>query len=192
MFYAHISKSGKYGMSNPTIVTQYAEDEATQIQWQIDNLNFLSSPGIGGVSTVKPLLHIARSPKYDYKNQTWSISCTGFNFNTVPDVISGVSAIIAMNRGGRITDDIIQLCYQGQLIGENKAQPAYIMTANQDQSLLHPTTVYGGDLDLWKVDDLTANMVTDLSFGIVARYKSHPSWPHSTSPILYSISLQIN
>jgi hypothetical protein len=178
-------------MTLPTNVIQYAEDEITQVQWIPNNLNILTNPNTGNsLTTVRPLMHIARSPKYDLTDTTWFIECTGFNFTNLPDIVSGVTANISMNRGGRITDDIIQLCYQGNVIGESRAQPAVDRTTHS--SILHPMTTYGGSTDTWEINDLTLNMVQDPTFGIVVRYKSHPSWPHKTGPILYSITLQIS
>jgi len=189
LFYTYRFKIGKYWMTSPTTVIQYADDEETQIQW---DPNTLASLGTVGITTVKPLLHVARSPKYDLTNTTWYMKCTGFNFTDLPTTISGITVTIKMNRGGRITDDVIQLCYQDNLIGESRAQPAYINTVNQDQSFLYPTTTYGGTTDTWKVDNITTDMIQDPTFGVVVRYKSHPRWPHRTSPIMYSIAMQIN
>lgn len=178
-------------MSNPTVI-QYAEDEQSQIQWDQHNLDILANPGTGSLTTVKPLMHIARSPKYDLTNTTWFIQCTDFNLENLPDTISGITAIIDMNRGGRIADDTIQLVYQGDMIGENQAQPAFIHTPTQDKSLMDLKSVYGGKFNTWGVSDLTKAMIQDPTFGIVVRYKSHPAWPHKTHPILYSVQLQIN
>jgi hypothetical protein len=138
------------------------------------------------------LLHVARSPKLDLTYKTWYIQLTGFNFDNVPDVISNISVNVNMNRGGRIADETIQLCYQGALVGENQAQPAYLLTPSQNQSLLVPNSTYGGDVSVWKIENLTAAMVQDPSFGITLRYRSHPAWPHKTAPIMYSVSLQIS
>lgn len=179
-------------MTMPTLVTQHAEDESTQIQWDPNNLHILLSASASSLSTVKPLMHIARSPKYDLTDTTWYIACTGFNFSNVPNIISGVTANININRGGRIADDTIQLVYQGEVIGVNQAQPAFIHTSSQDKSLMELKAVYGGENNNWGVDGLTKEMVQDSTFGIVLRYKSHPAWPHKTSPILYSVQLQIH
>jgi hypothetical protein len=176
-------------MSFPTTVIQYAEDELAQIQWQPDNLNYLLYPGLSSVSTIKPLNHIARSPKYDLTDTTWFIQAAGFPVDNLPEVISGITVTVNMNRYGRITDDTIQLCYQGELIGENYCQP---VVDSNTHSLLGPTTTYGGPTDTWHIDNLTPAMVADPTFGVTIRYKSHPAWPHRTSPILYAVTLQIN
>jgi len=176
-------------MATPRTVTQYADDEHNQIQWESDYLKFLTSPGTSSTTTVKPLRHIARAPKYDIVDVTWSIMLTNFNFDNLPASISNITLNTTMNRYGRITDDIIQLCYQGQLIGSNQSQP---VEDSHGRSLLNSHTNYNGDLKQWGVTDLTTMMVQDPSFGIVVRYKGHPAWPHRTAPILYAVGLQID
>jgi hypothetical protein len=177
-------------MTLPTNVIQYADDEANQVQWIPDSLGILMSPGSSSLTTVKPLMHVARSPKYDLIDTTWFIKCIGFNFANLPSTISGVTATVSMNRGGRITDDTIQLCYQDTLIGESRALPAVDRVTQS--SILRPISIYGGAQDKWEINNLTRSMIQDPTFGIVVRYKSHPSWPHKTGPILYSITLQIS
>lgn len=174
----------------PTTIRQYAETE-TNISWRSDNfLDLISSNGSGGVETVSPLYHIARSPKTDLIFKTWYLELTGFNFTNLPETISGISVIINMNRGGRIVDETIQLTYQGELIGNNR--PAGTTDPRTGASLLAPITNYGGANDTWGIVNLTLDVITDPSFGITVRYQSHPHWPHKTSPTLRSIQLQIS
>lgn len=176
-------------MASPRTVTQYADDATTQVQWKSDYLNFLTAPNVSSVTTVTPLRHIARAPKYDIIDVTWNIMATNFNFDNVPSSISTVILTIDMNRNGRIADDLIQLCYQGELIGINQCKPVADATG---KSLLTPHNVYGGNLDVWQLPDLTSSMIQDPTFGVVLRYKGHPSWPHRIAPILYAVGLQID
>lgn len=175
--------------TRPSTIRQYAEAE-TNIAWQESHFSELLSEGPGSLVTTKPLMHIARSPKTDLTYNTCYLELTGFNFTNVPESISGISAIIKMNRGGRIADETIQLTYQGELIGSNR--PAGIMDPITSASLLAPVTHYGGVNDTWDIKNLTLGMITDPSFGITVRYQSHPYWPHRTSPTLRSIQLQIS
>lgn len=167
-------------MTTPTIVSQYAED-SSHIAWNPNILDLTYSAGISGVSTVKPLLHISRQPRNDITMQTWYIQATGFNFGILPETISGITVTIAMDRHGRITDDTIQLVYQGEPIGDNRAQLSW-----------DPRTIYGNSTDTWKVKNLTPAMIQDPSFGILIRYQSHPHWPHSTVPTIRSIDMQVS
>jgi hypothetical protein len=174
----------------PTSILQYAEDIDNQIPWRQDKLNSLVYSSEGGLTTVKPLIHIARSPKLDIMGQTWFIQATGFNFDSLPLDVSGIVVTVNMNRGGRISDSVVQLCYQGQFIGDNLAQVPYDDRINR--SYLSDITQYGGIDNTWNVKNLTTSMLQDPSFGIRLQFKSHPMWPHNTTPILYSVDIQIS
>jgi hypothetical protein len=167
--------------TTPTLVEQYAEDDS-HIQWvNVDNFQPLLTVNSGGVVSATPLYHIARSPKYDIKNKTYYIRATGFNFINLPTILSGIAVRLTMNRGGRITDETIQLCLENQAIGTNKADLP-----------LEPITIYGGDSDMWKVDSIDISTVQDASFGVTLRFQSHPHWPHKTTPIINAIEIQIH
>jgi hypothetical protein len=162
--------------TSPNTLTQYAEDES-HISW---NTNFESlRTQIGGVSLIKPLQHISRQPKNDIKMKTWYIQASNFNFQNIPEVVSGVSFRFSVNRGGRVFDDTIQLTYNNELIGENKC----LRTVD-------PVQLYGGPLDTWTIENLNS-IIQDPTFGIVVRLRSHPDWPHKTTPILKGLELQI-
>jgi hypothetical protein len=175
-------------MAFPNTVIQYAEDENLQIQWHPNYLNILTVSGPSSLTTTKPLMHIARSPKYDITDKTWFLRATGFNFTNVSS-INNISLSVKMNRGGRISDDTIQLCYQGELIGENQSFPAI---GHNGYSSLEPVSIYNGDTSKWQVPEINPSMIMDSSFGIVLRYRSHPNWPHKIAPILYAVELQIS
>ena len=162
--------------TTPLTVTQYAEDDA-HIEWEshFDRLN----TGYSGVSTLKPLEHISRQPKNDIKMKTWYLQATNFNFENLPETVSGIAVRLTVNRSGRVFDDTVQLTYNGELIGENKCART-----------VDPVQVYGGATDLWTVENIN-NIIQDSSFGITIRMKSHPDWPHKTTPILKGLELQI-
>lgn len=162
--------------TTPTEIEQYAEDPS-HIAWDTNFDSIITMNG--GVSLIKPLFHIARQPKNDIKSKSWYIKATNFNFQNLPTVITGVALRITMNRQGRITDDTIQLTHGGELIGDNKCSRS-----------LNPVNVYGGTNDVWEVSNLL-DIIQDSTFGIVVRFKSHPDWPHSTTPILRGLELQI-
>jgi hypothetical protein len=163
--------------TTPSTVTQYAEDPS-HIEWN-QNFNSLTSV-TDGVSLNKPLQHISRQPKNDIKMKTWYLQATNFNFQNLPTTISGISFRFSVYRGGRIFDETIQLTYINELIGENKC----LRTVD-------PVQIYGGVTDTWTVENLDS-IVRDPTFGIVIRLRSHPDWPHKTTPILRGLELQIH
>jgi hypothetical protein len=165
----------------PTQVEQYAEDQS-HVGWNaVDDFATLRAPVLGGVVAVAPLLHIARSPKYDVKMKTWYLRCTGFDFVNLPETVAGITLRLTMNRGGRVTDETVNLCYQAADIGKNQAQLG-----------LDPVTIYGGPNNTWHTDSISIETVQDSSFGILLRFQSHPHWPHKTTPIVNAVELQIS
>lgn len=170
--------------TNPTIVTQYAEEggENVHVLWDdTDNFANLKHTDGYGVGTMGYLEHIARSPKTDTTNKTYYIRATGYNFVNLPETISGIEIRLTANRRGRITDDTVQLCLNNNLIGENRATLA-----------VNPLKVYGGETDIWAVDNLSIEDIRDNSFGVVLRFKSHPSWPHRDAVFVDSVEIRIH
>jgi hypothetical protein len=160
--------------SYPSVVTQYAE-VPNHISWREVGDEFTK---INLITTVSDLKHISNTAVNDIKMKTYYLVLTGFEWEDLPETISGIEAQINIRRVGRITDDTVSL-YLNQGIGENKA--------NAD---LANNKTYGGETDLWGLEEITPEMLTDLNFGMVLRYQSHPSWPHSSSPIMHHVQLR--
>jgi len=150
----------------PNAVSQYAEIEE-DIAWNGDN-SFLNLKHADGtfLTLSKPLLRIANTTVNDIKMKTYYLKLTDFQVNLTFNQLNGVEFELNMNRGGRITDDTIQLLYEDESIGDN--------LINID---LAPIKMYGGSDDLWGAQ-LTKEMVEDNSFGVLLRFQSHPAWPH--------------
>ena len=167
----------------PTQINQYAEEgaEAVHITWlEIDSFSSLKEKDGRFVRTTSDLIHIARDGRVDITQKTYYLQLTGFIFQNVPDTISGIEMILSMNRHGRVTDDTIQLCLSGNLIGDNQASID-----------LSPKKIYGGDNLLWNTD-ITKTIIQDPSFGVVLRFQSHPDWPHKSSPLIDAVEVRIH
>lgn len=168
----------------PTTIIQYPEEGAENIHVQWDNTNNFANIKYvdeSYVGTMTALEHSARSPKTDITNKTYYLCLTGYNFTDVPEVISGIEVRLTSNRKGRVADDTIQLCYNGALLGENQAD-----------LIVNPLKIYGGTTNLWGAENLTPSMVTDSSFGVVLRFRSHPSWPHRDPAFINSVEIRIS
>jgi len=168
----------------PTIVSQYAESDAenAHISWnELDNFSSLKSLDGKSIQTTRPLLHIARSPKLDIRMKTYYIRATGFNFQNLPKVISGVEARLTSNRQGRIVDETIQLCLDSVLIGDNQATLPIL-----------PIKIYGSSTNLWSTQGLSLSDVQNSTFGIVVRFQSHHDWPHRDPAFIDSVELRIH
>lgn len=160
--------------SYPSVVTQYAE-VPNHIAWKAVGDDFTQ---LNFVTTVSDLKHISNTAVNDIKMKTYYLVLTGFNWRELPDTIQGIEAQINVRRLGRITDETISL-YLDQGIGGNKA------TAD-----LSNERTYGSEIDLWDLEEITPAMLNDSNFGMVLRYQSHPSWPHSAAPIMQHIQLR--
>jgi hypothetical protein len=166
--------------SNPSIVSQYAE-HPIHIAWDLDNnLNGLQSADANSLKTVKDLLFISNPTANNIRMKTWFLSASGYNFENIPTQISGIEVMLGMKRGGRITDDTVQLQYNGGLIGDNKA------TFDLDM-----IKTYGGSLDLWEVGSISPVILGDPTFGVVVRFQSHPQWPHRETPLIDYLKMRI-
>lgn len=166
----------------PTNITQYAESgaELVHIKWD-DSSNFsdLTTANMQYVSSLGDLIHISRSPKPDIVNKTYYMMLTGFVFQNIPNPVTGLTIRLRANRSGRVTDDTIQLCVGNATIGDNHASLE-----------LSPMKIYSGNSSYWGID-LTPQLLQDPSFGVVLRFKSHPSWPHKNPIDIDAVELQI-
>lgn len=170
--------------TNPTIITQFAEEGAENhhIPWlERDRFSDLRSSNGQFVSTNGLLEHTARHPKPDVVNKTYYIKTTGYNFYNLPDIITGVELKLTTRRSGRVTDDTVQLTLNNQLIGENQASLD-----------LSPIKLYGNSTFLWGLKNINRSVIIDPSFGIIIRFKSHPSWPHKSPAEIDSVELRIH
>lgn len=170
--------------TTPTIVEQYSEEGAENVHIPWDSTNGfanLKSSNEQSVGTMDALYHISRSPKHDINSKTYYLRATGYNFTNIPEVVSGIEVRVKANRRGRVTDDTVQLCLNRELIGENMASLD-----------LAPIKVYGGPEDLWAATNLSIVNVTDSSFGVVLRFKSHPKWPHRDPIFIDTVEIRIH
>ena len=163
----------------PTIVTQHAEVDQ-HISWDESKFHCIKNADGQYLPTTKELIHIANPTVNDIKNKTNYLFLKGFNFVNLPTTISGIEAEICINRGGRISDETVQLMYNGTFISDNTA----------DYSL-DITKIYGSPTSIWGESNITNIMLADPEFGIGVRYQSHPSWPHRESPKLDYIRLRV-
>ena len=166
----------------PQTISQYVESgaEDAHISWQdVDSFSSLKFLDGKSTRTTRDLVHIARDPKHDIKEKTYYLRLTNFNFDSLPDEISGIEVKLSIKRSGRITDDTIQLSLNDELIGENQA--------NLDLDL---TKIYGSETSLWDTT-LTKQDLEDPTFGVVLRFQSHPRWPHKSSPLIDAVELRV-
>lgn len=167
----------------PTVIEQYSEPNAelVHISWQdVDNFSSLKSSNGKFIKTSKELIHIARDPRHDIIEKTYFLKCTGFNFINLPENPSGIEVRLSSNRYGRITDETIQLCLNGNTIGHNQASLT-----------LEPTKIYGNNTNMWNTS-LTSTDFQNNLFGAILRFQSHPNWPHKCSMLIDAIEIRVH
>lgn len=150
-------------------------------RWRGEDNGFsgIKSDLYGAINTETPLYHIANPTVNDVKTKTYYLYLTDFRLNNIPDTISGVEVLVAMDRKGRVTDETVQLRFENEFIGRNMAD-----------FKLDQTKTYGTDTDTWSAE-LTPEMISNPSFGVGIRFQSHLSWPHRDSPLINYIKLRV-
>jgi len=163
----------------PNLISQTAEVEQ-HVPWVETGFVYLKSDDGNYLSTTRELLHIANPTVNDIKMKTYYLYLAEFGISNLPDIIAGIEVEVNMNRGGRITDDTMQLRYNDEFIGENRATYT-----------LENIKTYGSSTDTWGIENLTAEMLLDPSFGIGLRFQSHPSWPHREHPKVNYVRIRV-
>jgi len=157
------------GWAFPLNVYQSAE-VPEHVQWDESGFVYLRYEDDSSCRTLLPLDHIPNSFAGDRNKKTWYLHFSNLKFNYIPDDITGIEVRLGMQRGGRITDETIQLTKNSELIGTN--------WADQD---LNPIKTYGAIGRTWGLESLTqeekVSLLTSMSFGITIRFRSHPNYP---------------
>lgn len=170
---------------NSVIVDPQGSDE--EIDWKTT-----VAPSVGFLanrrwSTVKDLTHIANPATGDIRSRTKSLICTDFKIETLPEIITGLKVDLVAQRNGRVADEIIQLTFQGELIGTNNFN--YYTDVEGHLKITNETS-YGSETDTWGTE-LTPEMLRDPSFGLVLKFQAHPFYPHRSTMYLNAVSLTV-
>lgn len=163
----------------PNLISQAYEVEQ-HVPWVESGFVYLKSDDGNYLSTTRELLHIANPTVNNLKMKTYYLYLSDFRMTGIPELISGIEVEVNMNRGGRITDETLQLRFNDEFIGENRATYT-----------LDNIKMYGSPTDIWGITDLTREILTDPSFGVGLRFQSHPSWPHREHPKVNFVRIRV-
>jgi hypothetical protein len=158
----------------PSVVTQFAEADV-HVPWMKVDEEFTQ---INFVRTTVDLKHLSNPLVNDIRMKTYFLKITGFNWEDLPETINGIEASIDIRRIGRVTDETISLCINGQPVGDN--------VGNADLSNIK---TYGGNGMFWGLPSLDVASV-DENFGLILRYQSHPHWCHQSTPNMNHIQMR--
>lgn len=183
-------------MSSITLTAKHLTEEPVEqgISWFIPSLSFINFKDRKNIATQEPLrskVITSYSTTNLYTSATNQLIAKNFSANVTGNIL-GIKVSIDSNRVGRITDKTIQLTYQNEPIGNNKA---IVETVVNSYGLKEFTTgnniqTYGSETDTWNAN-LTQEIVNDESFGIIIQFASHPFYPHTDFVYIDSISLEI-
>jgi hypothetical protein len=165
----------------PSQIEQYAETDAESVDISWDHIDNIKSLDNRSAQSTGNLIHTARSPKLDIKNKTYFIRATGFNFQNLPDTVSGIEVRLNARRYGRATDDTIELCLDGLPLGENQATRDIL-----------PQKIYGSETSIWNAESISISDVQNNTFGVVIRFRAHPDWPHKDPVLIDSVEIRIH
>lgn len=128
--------------------------------------------------TLKPLETISGINGILYRNATNQLWTTGYNFQNT-GTITGIEVIVNCQRLARVQDYVIQLCLNGELIGENKASLS-----------VADFKTYGSETDLWDTE-LTADNLND-TFGVVVSLQSNIQYPHRDLAYIDQVAIRVH
>ena len=171
----------------PNTVTPSSQFPDQEIAWRatpVTELGYLLGQRWG---TVSELVHLSNPATGDMRNKTWFLTCINFQITGITDPINGIQLDISGQRNGRIVDEVIQLTYQGQPLGDNNF--VYLTDSEGHLKITNHTT-YGGPTDTWGAT-ITADMLQDPSFGVILKFQSHPYYPHKCGMFLDAVSLTV-
>ena len=142
----------------PLTVTQTAEFSDTDIEFYSSNgnLNVLSPDSSDHLRTLKNVLHLSNATAGDIRQQTYYLNCTGFDFDQIPNSITGIAVQLNVTRG-RVLEKDVQLIYQGNVIGNSLV---YYHQDIENHIAVIPNPIYGGDSELWGAT-ITPAMLAD-------------------------------
>lgn len=181
----------------PTIITQHTiPNDITgipSIDWNYYTPITPSNPAV----SKQPLYTISGLWMEKFLSITSQLWCTGLNIPNTNRPIAGVEFQLNIQRNARVEDLLIQLIYDGSLIGKNYASDVNPVQSDMytgDITIpLNPIgdyNIYGNNTDLWGVDFSTID-VTSATFGIAIGFKSNIIYPHKDLAILYQLGLRL-
>jgi hypothetical protein len=126
-------------------------------------------------------------------NELWTTSYNIPNFGSVV----GIELQVGVQRAARISDLVIQLTLNGELIGYNYASG--INPVQSDMYTAEFTTpmapigdyhIYGGNSDMWGTT-LTSTDIANATFGAVVSFQSNQIVPHRDLAYLDQVAIRI-
>jgi hypothetical protein len=132
-----------------------------------------------------------------FYSETSQLNTSGYNIPANSGTLVGIELSLNARRVARIQDLVIQLILNGELIGENRASlinpiQADMYTADTAVMLdpIDDFNIYGSSTDLWGTT-LSAQDITDASFGVAISFRSNMIYPHRDTVYLDQVGIRL-
>lgn len=159
---------------NPTLIQQVHDTDS--IPWE--HSERVISPDEFAV-TLRPLYSISGLWQERFWTETSQLWTTEYNFVPLGATVVGVELKLNTMRLARVQDLIIQLCLNGIVIGDNRAN-----------ALASDAEIYGAPDDLWGAT-LTIDDVANRTFGVLISLRSNATMPHRDLGYVDQIALRV-
>ena len=160
----------------PGNVTEYSEEGA--IAWNRIRASIGGEDGWSSATTKKELHTISGLWQERFASKTNQLWFTDFNFLS-QGILQGIEVQFYVQRLDRLQDYIVRLCLNGELIGDNIANPDII-----------DLKTYGSSTNLWGTS-LTAADIADASFGVAIALRSNVTIPHKDLGNINQVAMRV-
>jgi len=163
----------------PHYVTNQSQDSSS-VDW-INTLGSIGKSGIQYAYSTIPLYTISGLWQERFAHKTSLLKFTGLDFTIKNGASTLVGIEIQFNsqRLDRVQDYIVQLLLDGNLVGDNLAEPS--------------TTdfkIYGGSDSLWN-SGITLQNIVDLRVGVAVSLRSNVVTPHRDTGNINQVAMRI-
>jgi hypothetical protein len=182
----------------PSLITQVSSHNNITNRPSVDwDFNSQAIGPNSPASTLGTLYTMSGFWQEKFYSETSQLFITDFNFPANAGTVTGIELELTVQRVARIQDLIVQLTFNGEIIGDNRASinnPVQSDTYTADVTVpLHPIddyNIYGSSTDMWGT--ALSNMdVTDPSFGVVLSFRSNVIYPHRDVVYVDQVALRI-
>jgi hypothetical protein len=164
---------------SPSIVTEQLDPtNANSIPWT-HNYGSIGQDSSQYAVSSKPLHTISGLWQERFATKTNQLWFTGFNIPASNLTLSIIELQFRALRLARIQDHIIQLVYNGALVGDNIAEPS-----------TNDLKTYGVTTAPWN-SALTSSDITNTSFGVAISLRSNVLTPHTDLAYLDQVTIRI-
>ena len=163
----------------PLYATNQSQDSSS-VDW-VNTLGSIGKSGIQYAYSTVPLYTISGLWQERFAHKTSLLKFTGldFNINNGASILTGIEVQFNSQRLDRVQDYIVQLLLDGNLVGDNLAEPSTT-----------DLKIYGGPATLWD-SGITLQNIVDMRVGIAVSLRSNVVTPHKDTGNINQVAMRI-